>query len=526
MADEDPFAAHLAEVAPASDDPFAEHLATVEAKPGVGERFVGRIKNAVQHPLDELKATGRDIANAAGTAGTLASNAVDTATFGLYRRARDAIEGHFFPAEAAALQKRENEENAAHPLLSQASNAVGYLAPGTGPARLAEAASAGVRAGAKVLPQLAARVLTSRPVSGAITGAATNAGTTLAEGAISGAPLSETLPAAGRAALTGAEFGGALGTLGAARAAVAEGAGGRAAKRLVQTLTAGAGESAPVKKLRESPHEVAAVAHEFGLDEVAHDPKATIAATRPVRAEIGQRLSQTYAAADQLTKGTFTPGGMPLSDLVKTMQGVKAEYAGPGVANKAIRATIDAEIETVKNEWGTLPKGATSKQIKVPSNKVREYVTSLQEGAFASPEVSPKAATRASRRLATSLRNQLNGYIEEASKIAPDDLEIEMSQLPELNRQHTILKRIEEAAEARALAPPPESHALPEAHELHVALHNPVLGAAMYGARRAGGLNALLGALDRELAGPAMPVGLGNRISAGLAAAATSRSKE
>lgn len=205
------------------EDEFQQYL-TKKAAPVAdsGDEFSAYLAKKAAPPLapaaepstaDKMVAAARKGLHATGT---LAGDALDAATAGYYRKARDFVGSKIAPDSTRELQQSEGQFNADHPFAEGMARGVGYLAPGGAPARLAEAASAGVKMGAEALPGIAGRLATSRPVVGALTGAAAGAGTGAVEDVARGMDAGDVASNAGRNALMGGLVGGGIGSVSAA----------------------------------------------------------------------------------------------------------------------------------------------------------------------------------------------------------------------------------------------------------------------------------------------------------------------
>jgi hypothetical protein len=223
LTDEQMDAAGAPSAAPAEEKPLLTR---------VKEHVVGRVKEAVAHPLQEAK---REV----GELGTYAGNAVDAATFGYYRRARNALEGVIDPEGAARLQEAEDATNAEHPFVAGVSRGIGYFTPGGLPELAARSAGAGVRALTSAAPAAVRTVLAARPVEAALTGGLASGATTLGEDIAAGAPLDwQTARRALESAGTGALLSGGIGAAGAGRDIIADKVAksrGAEARRLIES---------------------------------------------------------------------------------------------------------------------------------------------------------------------------------------------------------------------------------------------------------------------------------------------------
>jgi hypothetical protein len=185
---------------------------------------------------DRLISMARGGVNAAGT---LAGNALDTASLGYYRKARDFVGSKIAPEATAGNQAAEGQFNQAHPFVANMARAAGNFIPGGAPARIGEAMLAGVRGLTAAAPSILRGTLAARPVAGALTGAATGAVTTAAEDVAQGQDAGTTLRDIGRSAVVGGAVGGGAGVVGAAAAKVNNSRGAQA-RRFIEEHGQGA----------------------------------------------------------------------------------------------------------------------------------------------------------------------------------------------------------------------------------------------------------------------------------------------
>ncbi len=159
--------------------------------------------------LDRVKDAAGGALNAVGT---MAGDALDTASFGLYRKARDAVGGLISPDATAQAQSQEDRFHQDHPFATGIGRGVGYLLPGGAPDMLARSIHAGLGRLGAAAPAAVGRALSARPVAGAVGGAAVNAGLTAGENVSDARPIGENVP---QAALIGAGLGFGGGAIGA-----------------------------------------------------------------------------------------------------------------------------------------------------------------------------------------------------------------------------------------------------------------------------------------------------------------------
>lgn len=150
------------------------------------------------------------------------SNAVDAATLGYYRKARNAV-GNVVAPEATASAQAMEQEAESEPVgqfVGGMGRGVGYL---TGaPSLLAKGVSTGLRAATNAAPKAIGRVLGARPVAGAVTGGATGATLGGSEAAAQGGDMEEIKRAALASGIGGAFIGGGIGTVAAAGGKIAD----------------------------------------------------------------------------------------------------------------------------------------------------------------------------------------------------------------------------------------------------------------------------------------------------------------
>jgi hypothetical protein len=303
----------------------------------VKEHVVGRVKEAVAHPLQEAK---REV----GELGTYAGNAIDAATFGYYRRARNALEGVIDPEGAARLQEAEDATNAEHPFVAGVSRGIGYFTPGGLPELAARSAGAGVRAITSAAPAAVRTVLAARPVEAVLTGGLASGATMLGEDIVVGASLDwQTVRCALESVGTKALLSGGIGAAGAGRDIIADKVAksrGAEARRLIESaggtvspLTPGEGgpfarELARVPANDKGIGKAARIASRKTLEQIAEDHR--VETKRPYKVMKAQIDNSPAGQAQR----DVTP-------LVATMQDAAHDLETAPV----VRAALEGELK-------------------------------------------------------------------------------------------------------------------------------------------------------------------------------------
>lgn len=296
-------------------------------------------------------------------AAALGTRAVDAATVGLYSKARDAAGnaiGKLAPGVADATAEAQNTEQQfgeQHPFLANSASAAGSLAPWGAGARMAEAAHAGVNMAAEAAPAVAKRILTSRPVAGALVGGASNAATGVAQDAIAGASPQEMGANLLENAKTGAAFGGiggavvdtASGTRGAARAILDKaqpGAQARAVKDIAHDIVAAEGpraRSTDQKRISEVDKRLFELTRETPelRDTWRKSAEKALPEIEAAKRVAAKPLDGAYEAVD-----AKTGGGIRLGDIVDGF-----EAAAKAAGSKASGQAEAARFRTVKDNF-------------------------------------------------------------------------------------------------------------------------------------------------------------------------------
>lgn len=301
----DPLEEYLAKKQQPAADPLEAYLAkkaAPAAPQGPDRSFSDRASFALHHPLDSLNEEAQIV-------GTHVSNALDTASFGLYRKLRHAAENAIDPQATAQAENVEQGINERHPFAAGVSSAGGYFIPYGGPAMLAGSGANLLGRAAARVPAAVGRVLTSRPVAGAIVGGTTAAAGQAAQDVSNGAPLdAEEGKRALHAAEVGAGLGFGAGAIGATGSRVAgairnpktlvgrtiadvEAAGGRI-HPVGEPVSGGVYETPEMQALPEGKEGYNQLAYEEGQRITAHND----AKLKNARSDYGQQIGQHLAA--------------------------------------------------------------------------------------------------------------------------------------------------------------------------------------------------------------------------------------
>jgi len=243
--------------------------------------------------------------------------------------------------------------------------------------------------------------------------------------------------------LRGAALGGAAGAVGYGVAkgvgASAKGAQGRLDKRLMGDIGDRATPTTRAK-LAERPDAVLETARAHGLDRLARDPEKLLSATDAAKSSVGAALKPIYAEADAAI------GGVPITKVLRALHKVEQKYQD---ANPEAAKAIARRIEHLRERFQTTNvKGSVA---RIPSDKIREQVTAMQEGAFASADIAPKVGIRSARDAAGALKQVLADHVDEAIDKGAD---VARGHLQKLNREYASLSLIGQAAKKRASLDP------------------------------------------------------------------------
>ncbi|MEP6651819.1 MAG: hypothetical protein ABJA82_00580 [Myxococcales bacterium] len=396
----------------------------------------GRDKAALGTPVADK------IAAALNGVGTMATNAADSATVGAYSAARNAIAERIAPQAAAQTEGAESAFNQDHPLLASTSRAAGYFVPGAAPARLAEGVGAGLRVATDAAPGIAARVLASRPVAGALTGAGVSGGTTLAEDVTSGAPIGDALSDAGRSALVGGVLGGTVGAVQSGVSKAAEGAGQRVADRFREKI----GEKTGVKNTRgiaKKADEIDSLVERHPvLEKLADKPKEFVGKAEDIAAAKGEQARALLDHADK-NKG----GGIRLGSMLDSIEAVAGPYGEPGTVG--VQDALLRKKAAMIRGWGNDPDKL------IPSYKVRRFASDLQAEGFnhKTETDSATAAKEASKTILDHVNQHVTGMDHATGRASADAT---AQRYYQLNDDLTALARAKAAMQAKLDKPPGE----------------------------------------------------------------------
>ncbi len=349
---------------------------------------------------------GDRILSGVNAVGTLATDVLDGASGGYYSKGRNAVANLISPGAGDNTAADEAAFNAAHPIAQGTASGIGYFAPTSEASMLARSAEA---IGAKVAPAIAAKVapvvskvLTSRPVTGAATGAIVSGGQAGAEALQRGETPTEALHEAGQAAKVGAVLGAAGGTI----AAGAKKLQGAAAERDVkQTLSniIGKGKNAAIAtdvkkigKARSPIRDELATPEGRQLGDVAKkDPEAAHDLVTKKIDRVTTERTNDYNTIDSVSKG----GGVRAGDLVKHLEDAAEAMEDTGHGkDAAVAAELRKAASRVKGagNWGA--KRPTPETIDPTTSfnddytvgQYRDLMTKAGQGAQAEADIAAK----------------------------------------------------------------------------------------------------------------------------------------
>ena len=184
----------------------------------------------IKRGREAMPSVGDSLLNGAGAVATGVGDFVDTATLGAYRKLR-GLAGRGAGAlgltgveQATENMQRQDDANHASQSQSAAGRIIGGLPGAAGnfvgaPAAIARGISAGIGAAGRAAPGMLGRVLSSRPVSGALTGAGVGAATTAGQSITEGDDLETMLRKSKDSATIGAVLGAGTGAVAATSSA-------------------------------------------------------------------------------------------------------------------------------------------------------------------------------------------------------------------------------------------------------------------------------------------------------------------
>lgn len=204
------------------DEPGGDRPEWLDKKPPVAKptgHSLDPLLADIKRAREALPSTG-DIALSAAQAGmTGLGDALNTATLGGYKAARNAI-GNAVAPEATAQANQAEDQLHADLNKTTGGQILGGMAPALGymigaPEQIARGISAGVGAAGRAAPGALGRLLSARPVSGALTGVGVGAATTGGQAITEGDDVEAALSKAKQSAKIGAVLGGAAGSVSA-----------------------------------------------------------------------------------------------------------------------------------------------------------------------------------------------------------------------------------------------------------------------------------------------------------------------
>lgn len=324
------------------------------------------------HSLDSLSAdiarakaslpsTGDIVRRGVEAGATGLGDVLNSGTAGAYHGLRDLIGGAVAPEATAAAQRNENEAHAelqktpTGQLLQGTASGLGYLAGA--PEAIGEASAAGIGKLTERAPAFARRLLSSRPVAGALVGGTSNAANGAAQDMANGADAGEIARNAGQNALTGAAVGGAMGAGGAALNArgrllekLRPGAQARAVKDISHDITAAEGPKARVtdqKRIAEVDKRLFELTKEEpGLRDTWRKPaEKALPEIEAAKRRAAAPLDGAYKAVDAAT------GGIRLGDIVDGFEAA-AKEAGTKASGQAEAARFRAVKDNFLKAYG------------------------------------------------------------------------------------------------------------------------------------------------------------------------------
>jgi hypothetical protein len=361
-------------------------------------------------------------------AATYPTLALDSATLGTYRKARDAATGAIAPQATAAMQDIEARTEAENPMAANTARGVGYLSP-TGPAAMVG------QVGAKIAGSLGRAIpaMAARPIAGTVTGALAGGGTAAGEAAVEGAPLEEIAKRGLRGAAVGGAFGTAFG-LGQAGIDAAAGRVNRSVNERVrhaytQDAPAGARDKVVGKGGAKADRVSETIRRDPGLmGAVEGDSAAKLEAISQRHAQLGSNRKELY-------------GGVQMSpDEVIGPILNKAAQLEQNPATRALAQEMLAKAQDVEASWGRRPA--------LDASEVREYVTTLGRSLFkGNPNADPSVAKQVRQELYGDLVDTITGAVDRAKPGRIEELLVMNQELSDLiNMEHAVEAQASRAA--------------------------------------------------------------------------------